>query len=124
MSHPLRTLGHMALPLVYVAGPYTRPDPVANTHETIKVATRLYETGLVVPLVPHLTLLWHLLEPRPLDFWYAYDLHLLARCDAVLRLPGDSTGADEEVCAAGGLGIPVFEDQEALLEWARREAAR
>jgi hypothetical protein len=37
-----------------------------------------------------------------------YDLNWLAKCDAVLRLPGASSGADREVEYAQKLGIPVF----------------
>ena len=33
---------------------------------------------------------------------------LLQHCDAVLRLPGDSTGADNDVRIATELGIPVY----------------
>ncbi len=33
---------------------------------------------------------------------------LLARCDGVLRLPGDSTGADNDVRIAHQRGIPVW----------------
>ena len=106
------------LPLVYLAGPYQSPDPVWNTHAVVQLASRLYESGLVVPLVPHLTLLWHLIEPRPADYWYAYDLHLLRRCDAVLRLPGNSQGADVETAEAKARGIPVFHDEASLLDWA------
>ncbi|MGW2542489.1 DUF4406 domain-containing protein [Kitasatospora sp. NPDC001574] len=35
---------------------------------------------------------------------------LLARCDAVLRLPGDSTGADQDVAIARRRGLPVYHD--------------
>ncbi|MFC7986704.1 DUF4406 domain-containing protein [Streptomyces sp. NPDC057336] len=35
---------------------------------------------------------------------------LLARCDAVLRLPGDSTGADQDVALARRRGLPVYHD--------------
>lgn len=92
-------------PLLYVAGPYTRADPVENTHRAIKVATVIYERTHWVPVVPHLTLLWHLVDPHPVEHWYAYDIHLLARCDAVVRLPGLSTGADRELDAAVELDI-------------------
>jgi nucleoside 2-deoxyribosyltransferase len=111
------------LPLVYIAGPYTSPDPVENTHDTIRIATRLYESGHLVPLVPHLTLLWHLVEPRPPDFWYAYDMHLLRRCDAVLVLPGLSPGADLEVTEAKRLEIPTFDNESDLLMWALQWSA-
>jgi hypothetical protein len=33
---------------------------------------------------------------------------LLHHCDAVLRLPGESTGADNDVRIAHELGIPVY----------------
>lgn len=102
-------------PMVYLAAPYTNPDPIVNTHETIKVATLLVEDGRVTPIVPHLSLLWHLVTPRPIEFWYAYDLEVIARCDFVLRLAGISTGADAEVKEAERLGIAVFYDVHELL---------
>jgi hypothetical protein len=33
---------------------------------------------------------------------------LLQHCDAVLRLPGDSKGADQDVAIANSRGIPVY----------------
>jgi hypothetical protein len=106
-------------PLVYIAGPYTRPDPVENTHAVIRLASDLVDEGTVTPFVPHLTLLWHIVSPRPLDFWYEYDVATLARCDAVFRMPGESTGADKEVEFAEAASVPVFTDRERLMEWAR-----
>ncbi|MEV7923983.1 DUF4406 domain-containing protein [Kitasatospora sp. NPDC088264] len=35
---------------------------------------------------------------------------LLTHCDAVLRLPGDSAGADQDVATARRLGLPVYHD--------------
>jgi hypothetical protein len=105
-------------PLVYIAGPYTNPDPVLNTRSTLILAAEFYEGGHVVPLVPHLTLLWNLVVPRPIEFWYAYDLELLRRCDALFRMPGESTGASVEEEEAHRLGLPVFTDREELLSWA------
>ncbi|MGW5504081.1 DUF4406 domain-containing protein [Streptomyces rochei] len=35
---------------------------------------------------------------------------LLARCDAVLRLPGESVGADQDVALARHRGLPVYHD--------------
>lgn len=99
-------------PLVYVAAPYTNPDPVENTHRAVTYATRLYEEGYCTPFVPHLTLAWHLVTPRPVEFWYQLDHEYLARCDAVVRLTGGSSGADAEVEMAFRLGIPVFSERE------------
>ena len=111
---------HADRPLVYVAGPYIRPDPVENTHKTIQVAETLHASGLVTAYVPHLSLLWHLVAPHDAEHWYDYDLAILARCDALLRIPGESTGADNEVKFAQDEHhpIPVFYDIDALLAWA------
>lgn len=106
-------------PLVYLAGPYAKPDPVQNTHEVCLLATRLVKDGVVTPVVPHTSLLWHIVSPQPPEFWYAYDLEVMARCDGVLRIPGESVGADAEVQEAIRLRIPVFQMVERLYEFAR-----
>lgn len=93
--------------LIYVAGPYTHPDPVSTTRVAVDAFEVLVEGGFT-PFVPHLTLLLDLIHPHPADFWYAYDLRLLLRCDVLLRLPGYSPGADREVEFAQAHGIPVF----------------
>ena len=105
-------------PLVYVAGPYSHPDPILNTHAAIKEASRLQETGLVTCFVPHQNLVWHLVEPKEDDHWYAHDLSFLSRCDGVFRLPGQSTGADAEEEFARERGIPVFRTADGLTSWA------
>jgi hypothetical protein len=56
-------------------------------------------------------------SPRPVEFWYAYDLAVMVRCDAVYRIAGDSTGADREVAFASDRSIPVFHDLDALYRW-------
>lgn len=104
-------------PLVYVAGPYTNPDPVENTHHAIRIGSHLLDEGVVTPLVPHLNLTWHLMRPRPYQDWLDYDLELMRRCDAVYRYEGESPGADAEVAQARQWGIPVFHSIEALYRW-------
>ena len=73
-------------PLVYVAGPYAHPDPVENTHKTIQVADILNHHGAVTAHVPHLTLMWHLVCPHEIQYWYDYDMAVLRRCDALYRI--------------------------------------
>jgi hypothetical protein len=61
--------------------------------------------------VPFCPLLSHFLDvthPRDYQTWLDYDLSWLEVCDVVLRLPGESVGADVEVARAQELGIPVF----------------
>ncbi|MEX0171511.1 DUF4406 domain-containing protein [Streptomyces sp. LMG1-1-1.1] len=48
---------------------------------------------------------------------------LLAHCDAVLRLPGESTGADQDVATALARGLPVYHDVAELPRRAPQEAA-
>ena len=93
---------------LYIAGPYSKPDPIVNTNAAIEVATILYDRRLFVPHVPHLTLLWHMVTPRTIDWWYALDIEHLSRCDAIVRLPGDSDGADREMKEAERLGKVII----------------
>jgi len=105
----------MAKVRVYVAGPYTKPDPVTNTRAAIAAGNRLLDLGYA-PFVPHLTHYWHLETPRPYEDWMQLDFEWVAVCHAVLRLPGESSGADREVSLARKLGIPVFESFAGLME--------
>lgn len=96
-------------PLAYLAGPYSTPDPVCNTNATIKMAEWLMRDWPITVHVPHLTLAWQLVSPHSDEWWYAYDLAVLERCDALIRLPGMSAGAAREVAHAKSLDIPVFD---------------
>ena len=92
---------------IYIAGPYSQPDPVLNTYNAVQLADLLVKKGHI-PFIPHLTLLWHLISPRPIEFWYRYDRVWLQYCNAVFRMVGDSHGADAEVGMAESLGLPVY----------------
>ena len=107
--------------LVYIAGPITNPDPLANANEAVKVADLIYSESeqFLVPVIPHMNLLWHVICPHPVEYWYDYDLELLARCDALFRIVGDSKGADHEVAVATDLGLALFSDLADLFFWGR-----
>ncbi|HLY94424.1 MAG TPA: DUF4406 domain-containing protein [Gaiellaceae bacterium] len=92
---------------VYVAGPITKGDQFVNTRIAILAAARLAERGFF-PFVPHLCSLWQMIEPREYHEWIDYDFAWIGRCDALVRLPGESSGADAEVRLALNLGKPVF----------------
>lgn len=92
---------------IYVAGPYTQGDVALNVHRAYEAANRLADLGFA-PFVPHATHFWHMLFPRPYEFWLNLDNQFLPFCQAVLRLPGSSSGADKEVQLAENLNIPVF----------------
>jgi hypothetical protein len=92
---------------VYVAGPYTQGDVVVNVRNAILAGDQLLEAGHF-PYIPHLMHFWHLVTPHEYERWIAMDLEWLPVCEALVRLPGASSGSDGEVDAAQRLGIPVF----------------
>ena len=101
---------------VYVAGPYTGNEE-ANVVRALDAATVLLRAGLF-PYVPHLSHFWEDLHPHHYEVWMALDFGWVRRSDAVLRLPGESKGADREVALASSLGLPVFHSTDAVLAWA------
>lgn len=94
-------------PRIYIAGPYTKPDPCINTHKAIVVANFLWSCGYA-PFIPHLCHLWHTMTPKPYEEWTEYDFQFLDCCAAVFRMDGESEGADREVKFAQERGIPVY----------------
>ncbi len=104
-------------PVIYIAGPYSNPDPVENTHNAYKIADSLMD--VCSPMVPHSSLMQHLIYPRPYGEWLEHDLNLVDICHALLRIPGESSGADKEVVHAKRRGIPVFTDVDELRKWCR-----
>ena len=92
---------------VYLAGPYTKGDSCINTNRAIHEANKLLDKGYAV-FLPHLCHLWHTVTPRPYKDWIRHDLSWVRACDALIRLSGESSGADVEVQEADDVGIPVF----------------
>lgn len=105
-------------PLVYIAGPISS-DPHNNTHTGMKMWDLLHRKGMA-PIAPHWSGLQQMAFPLPYDTWILHDFQIIARCDALLRLPGESKGADLEVQHARNMGVPVFFSLKALEEWAER----
>ena len=114
-------------PIVYIASPYTKGDVSVNVHFQCKIFDELMDDGIVVPVVPLWSHFQHTIFPRQYKDWIAYDLALLCRYDACLRLDvineklnyhqHDSSGADGEVEEFRRLGKPVFFSKSELYEW-------
>jgi hypothetical protein len=118
--------------LVYIAGPIRKGDIWANVAQADRATFALMSAGIGV-INPMLScwagagMMWAG-EPHPLahgpfrflgaDSWLSRGLEIVGRCDAVLRLPGESYGADAEVAHAKALGIRVFDDVAELIAWA------
>jgi hypothetical protein len=113
--------------MILIAGPYrsgTGDDPILmekNLRTLEAVALPLYRAGHI-PLIGEwiaLPLLREAGSTRPGDEVYDEILYpianrLLSRCDAVLRLPGASKGADEDVRLAKERGLAVYEELSAV----------
>jgi hypothetical protein len=120
----------MNKPVVYIASPYTKGDPAVNAHFQCRVFDELMNDGIVWPVAALWSHFQHTVFPRPYQDWIAYDLAMIPRYDACLRLNAttnrlpsyiirDSTGADNEVAAFQSLGKPVFYTTKDLYAWAR-----
>ena len=98
---------------IYVAGPISKGDRETNYAAAIDAADRLLVAGWN-PYVPHLCHWWHERHSHTHAEWMAHDFVWVAACDALVRLPGESAGADQEVALACRLGIPVYDGIEAV----------
>lgn len=94
---------------IYIAGPYTKGDVAVNVRRAFEAANKIADLGFA-PFVPHSTHFWHMMFPRPYEFWLNLDNEFLPCCDAILRLPGSSSGADKEVKLGEQLGLPIFHE--------------
>ena len=92
---------------VYVAGPYTKGDVELNVRNAIDATSQLIALGFA-PFCPHLSHYVDKIHPHSWQKWMDIDIEFLISYDIVLRLPGESKGADLEVETANKAGIPIF----------------
>jgi len=101
---------------VYIASPYTIGSHAENVRKQMDVFHVLAKTGKVAPFAPLLFHFQHLVHPLSYDEWMSIDFAWVKACDCVLRLPGESKGADAEVEFAKTFQIPVFYSIEQVKE--------
>lgn len=94
---------------VYIAGPYTLGDHEANVRNMIDAADRLMIAGHT-PFVPLLNHYWHKIHQHRESEWLRQDLEWMKQCEAFIRLPGESSGADIEEMFARVLADSDTED--------------
>jgi hypothetical protein len=99
---------------IYIASAYTVGDTAINVKRQIDVADQLISLGFA-PFAPLMSHFQHMVHPRPYMVWIHLDQEWVLACDAVLRLPGVSAGADSEVALARQHGIPVVHSIEELM---------
>ncbi len=100
---------------IYIASPISIGDQFRNVRDAIDVAQDLLKLGFA-PFVPQLGCFWHMVHANDYETWMTYDFTWVRACDALLRLPGESNGADREVDFARSLGISVFFTTQELVE--------
>lgn len=117
---------------VYIAGPIGKGDLLHNVNRATAAFVALAKAGFA-PLCPH----WSVYS-KPAELvlfptrkvvcrasaegndelsyadWLGVDLPWVEVSDAVLRLPGESTGADAETAHAARHGVPVFDSVPAV----------
>ena len=108
--------------LILIAGPYrsgTGDDPrlmARNLARLEEAAWPVFRSGHI-PMIGEWVALPVLssagatgpTDPFAEQVMYPTAVRLLEHCDAVLRLPGDSVGADQDVAIARERGLPVFD---------------
>jgi Domain of unknown function (DUF4406) len=102
--------------IVYIAGPYSLGGDVGhNVHQAMHMWRLLWDHGYI-PYCPHWSHFQHLVTPLAYEDWLDYDREFLAFCDVLMRMEGESKGADLEVKLALELHIPVVNSLQALLD--------
>lgn len=124
---------------VFVSGPITKGNLGDNVNQAAAASMVLLKAGLS-PFCPHLSVFFdgitsrdemrlrywgqahHLPGGTKVEDWYSMDEPWVRASDVLLRLPGESVGADLEVGWAREEGIPVFHTVEDVVAWAERPA--
>lgn len=117
----------MTMLYVYIAGPYAGDAPHDYTGYVEIDRNILQAKAAFIELAnagigafcPHThSEHFELFAPDvPSTYWHELDQHFIKSCDALLRLPGESKGADREVEIAQTLRMPVLYSLAEALEW-------
>jgi len=108
----------MSRPRVYICGPVTTGDMVKNQNDGADAQVELIRRGFA-PLNPTLSLSLSEIHRRRIRHteWVDVAYAWIECCDAVLRLPGNSVGADLKCDYAVDLGKPVFRSVASLARY-------
>ena len=101
-------------PFVYVAHPIGK-DPLGNARLAFLFADELIRFGFV-PILPD-NPAWHLVAPKSYEEWMSHDFDLIAGCQALFRMEGESPGADREVAFALEHDVQVYTSLDEMVAW-------
>lgn len=82
--------------IVYIASPYTNGSQAQNVGLQIKAYMNLILMGYC-PIAPLLSHFAEIYFPLPYEKWIEIDFKLIEISDIILRIEGESSGADKEV---------------------------
>lgn len=91
---------------VFISSPYTLGDQSENVRKQMDMFNQLFKNGYM-PFAPLLFHFQHSAHPLSYEEWMEIDFSWIDSCDIVLRLPGESSGADREVVYAKSKNIPI-----------------
>lgn len=91
---------------VYIACPYTIGNVDQNVKRSIECTSHLIDNGHL-PFNPLLAHFVHMQYPKDYKTWTDLDMEWMKICDVLLKLPGESKGADKEMELARKLNIPI-----------------
>lgn len=103
---------------MYISGPITAGSRNHNFHQACEAHQALMLAGFA-PLNPMATMTLPFSWESHMKhwLWLECDLPWVEVADAVLRLPGDSDGADAELLHAAKYGVPIFYSVQELVAW-------
>jgi hypothetical protein len=101
---------------IYMAGPLHGSGFTGhNIHKVVTCAEYLdHVLNRLAPdkdflfIVPHLYEFWDMITPKVEEYWLAKDRLWMETADILVRLSGESPGADKEQGWATELGIPTY----------------
>lgn len=101
---------------IFISGPIAAGDRVENLAAALQAFRVLADHGFA-PFCPHLSMFIAFSMPGiRYEDWMQIDLPWVEVADAVLRLPGESKGADQECQLALQRGLTVYHNLGRLIE--------
>lgn len=95
--------------IIYISAPYSIGDTDANIDRACLAGDEILKKGHT-PFIPHTMQRWHKVSPKSYAEWLKIGMAYMGTCDAVLRLPGESKGADLEVEQAKEWRMLIYYD--------------
>lgn len=103
--------------LIFVSGPVSS-DPYGCIPRAIGVFDKLWDEGWC-PILPQLSVFQNMFSEHDYEEWMEYFDTIIAKCDAMYCIPGESSGRDREIKRARELGLPICHEVETIhgIEW-------